>query len=171
MSQAFVLVVHENATVLELLQSALHAHGYECSTASTGRAALDALDRRQPDTVVLSIDLPSGDGIDLCRRIRVRTRTPVIAISENDSETRKVAALDAGADDYLTTPVSIPEVLARLRVALRHRRELALGARDSVIHVGALRLDPDGHAAMLGARVLTLTPKGAALLRSAGVTA
>jgi two-component system KDP operon response regulator KdpE len=164
MRQAFVLVVHENAAVLELLRSALDAHGFECSTASNGRAALAALDRGRPDTVMLSIDLPSGDGIDLCKRIRVRNRTPVIAISESDDETRKVAALDAGADDYLTMPLSMPEVLARIRVALRHRRELALGPSDSVIQFGALRIDPGGHAAMVGTRVLTLTPKEFRLL-------
>jgi two-component system KDP operon response regulator KdpE len=113
---------------------------------------------------MLSIDLPSGDGIDLCRRIRARTRTPVIAISGTDSETRKIAALDAGADDFLTFPLSIPEVIARLRVALRHRRELALGPSNSVIQVGVLRVDPDGHAAMVGTRVLTLTPKEFQLL-------
>ncbi|MGZ4763175.1 MAG: response regulator transcription factor, partial [Ilumatobacteraceae bacterium] len=164
MSQAFVLVVHENATVLELLRSELQAHGYECRTASNGRAAIDALDGRQPDTVVMSIDLPSCDGIELCRRIRLRTRTPVLAMSQNGSESQKVAALDAGADDFFTMPLSMPEVFARLRVALRHRRELALGPSDGVIHIGALRLDPDGHAAMLGARVLTLTPKEFQLL-------
>jgi two-component system, OmpR family, KDP operon response regulator KdpE len=164
MSQAFVLVVHENGMVLELLGSSLRGHDYECSTASTGREALAAIDQRQPDTVVLSVDLPSGDGIDLCRRVRARTRTPVIAISESDDETRKVATLDAGADDYLTMPLSMPEVLARIRVALRHRRELALGPSDSVIQIGALRIDPDGHAAMVGTRVLTLTPKEFQLL-------
>jgi two-component system KDP operon response regulator KdpE len=164
MSQAFVLVVHENATVLDLLQSSLRAHDYECDTASTGREALAALDQRRPDTVMLSIDMPSGDGIDLCRRVRARTRTPVIAISESDDETRKVAALDAGADDYLTMPLSMPEVLARIRVALRHRRELTEGPGDSIVQLGALRIDPDGHAAMVGTRVLTLTPKEFQLL-------
>lgn len=163
MSQPFVLVVHDGAPMLEVLRTALQAERYECSTATDAQSAFEVIERRVPDTVLLSLDLPHG-GVDLCRRIRLRTRTPVIAISENHSDARKVSALDAGADDYLTIPFSMPEVLARLRVAIRHRRTLAVPVTDSVIELGPLRLDPAGHAAALGTRVLTLTPKEFQLL-------
>ena len=164
MSQPFVLVVHEDPRLLQLLGAALENAGYDCATATNGDSALAAIDRRVPDTVLLSLDLGDCKALDLCTRIRARTRTPIIALSENSSDSRKIAALDAGADDYVTVPFSLPEVLARLRVALRHRHELGKADGDSVIQVGAVRLDPDGHAAAIGNRVLALTPKEFELL-------
>jgi two-component system KDP operon response regulator KdpE len=164
MTPMLVLVVHENAATLDLVGAMLSNEGYECRMASNGRAALEVIDLRRPDTVLLSLDLPQGSGIELCRRIRRQTRTPVIAMSADHSETRKVNALDAGADDYLTVPFSAPELLARVRVALRHRGELASTVDDSVIRIGTLRLDPTAHAVAVDNRILPLTPKEFQLL-------
>jgi two-component system KDP operon response regulator KdpE len=164
MPGAHVLVVHESSAILDLVTAALAAEGHTSETASNAPSAFEVIDHRRPDAVLLSLDIAVGDAIDLCRRVRLRARAPVIAMSVGSDEARKVNALDAGADDYLTEPFSVPELLARLRVALRHRRELATTLDESVIHVGALRLDPDGHAAAVGSRILPLTPKEFQLL-------
>jgi len=164
MAATHVLVIHENTAIATRVVAALSDAQYTVDTAHDARAAFAAIDARRPDTVLLSLDLPGVDTIELCRRLRSRTRTPLIAISADRKPARTLAALDAGADDHLTAPLSMPELLARLRVALRHRRELASSVGEAVIHVGTLRLDPEGHAAAVGSRVLTLTPKEFRLL-------
>jgi two-component system KDP operon response regulator KdpE len=100
----------------------------------------------------------------VCQQLRRSYRSPIIVLSADGAEDRKVRALDLGADDYLTKPFSLPELLARVRVALRHRRALALVGGGDVVEVGALRIDPDAHSATVGDQPLELRPKEFALL-------
>jgi two-component system KDP operon response regulator KdpE len=159
-----VLVVDDDPALLRVLEAGFDARGYVVETATTGTAALDRASLQQPDIVILDLGLPDIDGVDVCRRLRRWIRTPIIVLSADGSEERKVAALDEGADDYLTKPFSMPELLARVRVALRHRRALSAVVDHAVVEIGGLRLDPGTHVATVEGRQLDLTPKEFALL-------
>ncbi len=164
MNSQFVLVVHEDPRLLDGIRAALSGDGIECQTVSTVAAAFDAIELRAPDTVILGLDQFGDRGIEICRRIRTQTRTPVVAVSAVHSQPFKVRALDEGADDFIDAPFSMAELTARVRVALRHRREMSMPVDDSVLVIGDLRIDPSGHAAAIGQRVLALTPKEFQLL-------
>ena len=131
---ATVLIVEDDPAISLALMSSLRAAGYVAATAGTAREAIEMAADRRPDVLVLDLLLPDGHGIDVCRRIREWTRTPIIVVSAVDADDEKVRALDAGADDYVTKPFSIGELLARLRAALRRGvpdqidRPLAFGA-------------------------------------------
>jgi two-component system KDP operon response regulator KdpE len=159
-----VLVVEDEPGMLWVLNTALQARGYQVTTAATGRAALDAASTQEPDIVVLDLGLPDIDGIEVCRRLRRWLRSPVIVLTADGSEDRKVEVLDAGADDYITKPFSMPELLARVRVAARHRKALAGLIDDDTIEVGSLRLDVAAHEAWLDGQRIDLAPKQFALL-------
>ncbi len=116
---ASVLVVEDDPAIALALMSSLRAAGYAAATARTAREALEMAADRRPDVLVLDLLLPDGHGVDVCLRIREWTRTPIIVVSAVDAEDEKVRALDAGADDYVTKPFSVGELLARLRAALR----------------------------------------------------
>ena len=147
-----------------VVESALSKRGYQVTTAPSGQAALDHAAQEEPDLIVLDLGLPDVDGIDVCRRLRTWSLTPIIVLSADGDEDRKVTALDEGADDYVTKPFSMPELLARLRVAERHR-DLASGQLGSTsLVVGALQIDTVGHRAVLADHELTLTRKEFALL-------
>lgn len=164
MSSQFVLVVHEDSNLRDGIRVAMSDDGIECRTVSTVAAAFEAIQRRAPDTVILGLDQFGDRGIEICRRIRTQTRTPLVAVSTVHSQQFKVRALDEGADDFIEAPFSMPELMARVRVALRHRREMSMPADETVIVIGDLRIDPSGHAAAIGQRVLALTPKEFQLL-------
>lgn len=115
-----ILVVEDDAPIRTFLETTLVAHGYRCSEASTAREALLLMTTQPPDVVLLDLGLPDGDGLDLARRIRSWSAVPIIVISARGREHDKVEALDSGADDYLTKPFGVPELLARIRVSLRH---------------------------------------------------
>jgi len=132
--------------------------------AATAREALDLAAVDEPDVTLLDLRLPDLDGIDACRHLRRSTRHPIIVLTADGAEDRKVEALDAGADDYVTKPFSLPELLARVRVALRHRAYLSSVLDNDAIEVGALTIDVDAHVALLGGQQLDLTPKEFALL-------
>jgi len=142
-----VLVVDDEPAMLRALSSGLEARGYRVATAASGRDALDRASLELPDVVVLDLGLPDMDGIDVCRRLRRWMTSPIIVLTADGSEDRKITALDEGADDYVTKPFSMPELLARLRVALRHRRALAALIDDDRIEVGSLRIDVAAHEA------------------------
>ena len=150
--------------MLRVLNTALRARGYRVTTAATGRAALDSASTQEPDIVVLDLGLPDIDGIEVCHHLRRWLRSPVIVLTADGSEDRKVEALDAGADDYVTKPFSMPELLARVRVAARHRKALAGLIDDDTIEVGSLRLDVAAHDAWLDGVHVDLTPRQFALL-------
>jgi two-component system KDP operon response regulator KdpE len=153
-----VLVVDDERSILRAVGAGLEARGYDVRSASTGQQALDALATDPPDVVILDLGLPDLDGVDVCRRARAWTSVPIIVLSAAGSDERKVAALDAGADDYVTKPFSMPELLARVRVALRH------GARGQDVEpatlvVGDVLVDLANHAVTVDGRAVSLTPK------------
>ncbi len=115
-----VLVVDDERAIRRFLQVSLTAHGHTVFEATSGREALEAVVADRPDIIILDLGLPDIEGIEVTRRLREWTQTPIIILSVREHETDKIAALDAGADDYLTKPFSVGELLARLRVALRH---------------------------------------------------
>ncbi len=152
-----VLLVEDDPAVSEVVATALSARGYDVVVARDATTALDSVASREPDVVLLDLGLPDLDGIEVCRRIRRWFPNPVIVLSADGAEDRKVDALDVGADDYVTKPFSMPELLARLRVALRHRRLLAAVVDSTELHVGDLAIDTGAREVVVGGRPLELT--------------
>ena len=161
MSGARVLVVDDEQQILRALRTSLRGAGYEVETADTAQGALAAAAMRPPEAVILDLVLPDGSGIDVCRELRTWSTAPVIVLSAVGEEREKVAALDAGADDYVTKPVGIDELLARLRAALRR---IAPGA-EPVIEIGELVVDLEKRAVSVAGKPVHLTPHQFELLR------
>ena len=153
-----VVVVEDDPQLRRFLRAALGAHGYrllEAGTLSEGRLLIAS---HAPDLVLLDLGLPDGDGLELTRELREYTTVPILVISARGQERDKVAALDAGADDHLTKPFGVLELLARMRVALRHARQ-ARGAEDSpLITVGPLAVDRARREVRRAGELLHLTP-------------
>jgi two-component system KDP operon response regulator KdpE len=147
--EPLVLVVEDEPQVMRFLRATLPAHGYRVLEAATGAQALVEAQTRQPDVVLLDLGLPDVDGLEVTRRIREWSRVPIVVVSARGQERDKVQALDAGADDYLTKPFGTDELLARMRVALRHAARVAGGDGEAVFEVGDLRVD-------LGSRLVHL---------------
>jgi two-component system KDP operon response regulator KdpE len=154
-----VLVVDDEPAILRAVGTALRARGYDVETAATGQAAIDTTALRAPDVVVLDLGLPDIDGIEVCRRIRAWSSVPIVVLSAEGAEDRKVSALDEGADDYVTKPFSMPELLARIRVALRHRAAGPPPVDETVLEVGDLRVDLARREVSVGGRRVELTRK------------
>jgi two-component system KDP operon response regulator KdpE len=161
-----VLVVDDEPAILRALSAALKARGYDVVTATTGQQGIDRCATEDPAAVILDLGLPDIDGIDVCRRIRQWSDVPIVVLTAEGADDRKVTALDDGADDYVTKPYSTPELLARLRVALRHRPVAppAERAGDAVLTVGDLVVDVAHHEVRVGGRPVALTPKEFAFL-------
>ena len=153
-----VLIVEDDPQLRRFLRTALDAQGYRLVEAETVREALVAATTHNPELILLDIGLPDGDGIDLTRRIREWSRVPVIVISARGREDDKVAALDAGADDYLTKPFGVNELLARIRVSLRHAVAAGASADAPVLEVGPLRLDFARREVTIAGAAVHLTP-------------
>jgi two-component system, OmpR family, KDP operon response regulator KdpE len=139
-SGARVLVVDDDPQILRALRTNLAARGYQVQTAPDGEGALDAFARQRPDLIVLDLGLPGMDGLEVIRRVREQTQTPIVVLSAREAEPDKVRALDLGADDYLTKPFGVQELLARVRVALRHASHSAASA-GPLFETGELRVD------------------------------
>jgi two-component system KDP operon response regulator KdpE len=163
---ARVLVVDDEPAILRALRAGLVARGHEVLLATTGQGAIDAAALEAPDVVVLDLGLADIDGVDVCRRIREWSTVPIVVLSAEGSDARKVLALDEGADDYVTKPFSMAELLARVRVALRHRAPVggASPVDDAVLDVGDVRLDLARHEVSVAGRPVDLTPKEFAFL-------
>ena len=154
-----ILVVEDEAALRRFLRAALTSHGFRLEEAETGAAALRSLTTHPPDLVILDLGLPDVDGIALTRDIRGWSAVPIVVVSARGREDDKVAALDAGADDYVTKPFGVAELLARIRVALRHARSAAaLEADDAPLVVGPIRIDPERHRVTVAEREVRLTP-------------
>jgi two-component system KDP operon response regulator KdpE len=135
-----ILIVEDDAALARALDSSIRAAGYRTEVAGTAAAAIESAARERPDAVVLDLMLPDGHGLEVCRRLRDWTRTPVIVVSAVDAEEDMVEALDAGADDYVTKPFATGELLARVRAALR-RAAPGPGRDAGVVRFGAVEMD------------------------------
>jgi two-component system KDP operon response regulator KdpE len=161
MSGARILAVDDEPQILRALQTSLQGAGYAVAVAATAAEALSAAAMRPPDAVILDLVLPDGSGTDVCRELRRWTDVPVLVLSAVGDEAEKVRALDAGADDYVTKPFGIDEVLARLRALLRR----AAPPSGPVVEVGDLVVDVDKRLVKLRGEPVALTPTEFELLR------
>src|SRR6266536_6687620 len=160
---ARVLVVDDEPAILRAVQTNLARHDFRVETAETGRGAQDAHVRFRPDVLLLDLGLPDMDGLDVIREIRSHASTPIVVLSVRGAERDKVEALDLGADDYLTKPFGVDELLARVRVALRHAAKPAQGAQ-AVFRSGELLVDLEHRRVSVGDRDVHLTPTEYSLL-------
>jgi two-component system KDP operon response regulator KdpE len=158
-----ILAVDDEPHVLEALSTILTGRGYRVRTARNGRLALDAIAAERPDVVLLDLAMPGMDGVELCRRVRASSRVPILVLSAMTDEPDKVRALDAGADDYVTKPFGVEELLARLRAALRraiaHREDVA------VIVMHGIEVDQIRRRVVVDGTEVHLTPTQYELLR------
>ena len=157
-----ILIVDDEPAILATMAPMLRSRGYEVTTAMSGAAALEAVERTNPDLMILDLGLPDLSGVEVCRLVRDGRATPIIVVSARGAEVEKVAALDAGADDYVTKPFGTEELLARIRVAVR--RTEAVPALGGTLVRGDLTIDRDSHRVTRGDEEVRLTPKELELL-------
>ena len=158
MNKPFILVVEDDAPVRNLITTTLKTHDYKFITARNGNNAIMEASSHNPDIVLLDLGLPDMDGVEVIERIRTWSDMPIIVISARSEDKDKIDALDAGADDYLTKPFSVEELLARLRVTQRRLAANRNEGASSVFINGALRIDYAAGCAYLGEEELHLTP-------------
>ncbi|MGA2176024.1 MAG: response regulator [Verrucomicrobiota bacterium] len=157
-----VLIIDDEVQIRRLLRVALEGNGYRVFEAATGQEGLVEAAQRRPDAVVLDLGLPDMDGVAVLRRLREWSQAPVLVLSVREGEDDKVAALDHGADDFVTKPFSTAELLARLRVARRHALPIA---DNAVFHSGRLEVDLSSRQVRVEGREVKMTPTEYALLR------
>jgi two-component system KDP operon response regulator KdpE len=157
-----ILVVDDEPSILAAVVPLLRARNYEVYTATSGQTALDAVDHHTPQLVILDLGLPDMDGAEVCRRIREGRTTPIIVLSARNAEADKVAALDAGADDYVTKPFGPEELLARMRAALRRAEPGTMTAGR--VERGDIQIDVDQRRVTRLGEEVRLTPKEFELL-------
>jgi len=160
-----LLLVEDDEPTRRALASNLAAHGYRVREATSGAEALEAWEQRRPDLVLLDLGLPDTDGIAIVRTVRAEASTPILILSARDQERDKVAALDAGADDYLTKPFGLDELHARLRAAMR-RALGPVGQVEGQVTVGPLVLDAMRRRVTVDGREVRLTPREYELLKA-----
>ncbi len=154
-----VLLVDDDPVLLETLRYRLNQEGFEIVTAGDGEAGLEAARTEKPDLVVLDLMLPQLDGFDVCRILRRESNIPILMLTARESETDKVVGLELGADDYLTKPFSVRELIARLRALLRRSGPAEAPVKASVISLGGIEVDTARREARCRGRMLTLKPK------------
>lgn len=152
---ARVLVIDDETQIRRMLRLALAAHGYDIAEAPTGQEGLNQVAMFRPDLIILDLGLPDLDGLEVLRRLREWSQVPIIILSVREQENDKVKALDEGADDYLTKPFSMGELLARMRVALRH---VAKSEDEPVLTFGDLTVDLAHRMVTVGEQEMRLTP-------------
>ncbi len=154
---AHILVVDDEPQITRVLRTSLSAQGYDIRIANSGEMALEIMKDWQPSLIITDLSMPSVDGVQLCRTVRAASSVPIIVLSVRDKEQQKVEALDAGADDYVTKPFGMNELLARVRANLRR---VPVGAQeDPIIDVGDFRIDTSAHKITVLHREVRLTPK------------
>ena len=158
MNKPLILVVEDDGTVRNLITTTLKSNEYRHLTAADGESAIAAASTQQPDIVLLDLGLPDMDGVEVIKRIRSWSQMPIIVISARSEDADKIAALDAGADDYLTKPFSVAELLARLRVTQRRLATLDSKFGEAVFRNGSLTIDYGAGCAYLDGSPLKLTP-------------
>lgn len=159
-SQARILVVDDETQITRVLRTGLKTHGYDVRVAADGISALETFDDWQPDLVVTDLSMPNLDGLELCRRLRLISELPIIVLSVRGQEKMKVEALDAGADDYVTKPFGMDELLARIRVQMRRvRANPKREASSPILEVGDFRIDFETRTVLVKGAEVHLTPK------------
>ncbi|MBZ5598701.1 MAG: response regulator transcription factor [Acidobacteriia bacterium] len=153
-----MLVVDDETQITRVLRTSLSSQGYDIRVANDGETALEIMKDWTPDLVITDLSMPNMDGLELCRRLRPKAKFPIIVLSVRGEERTKVQALDAGADDYVTKPFSIEELLARVRANLRRAPAVA-GEQPTLIEAGDFRIDLAAHKVMVRGREVHLTPK------------
>lgn len=156
-SKGNILVVDDEPQITRVLKTTLSSQGYGVRSAGDGQQALDEMKSWPPDLIITDLRMPTMDGLELCRRVRRDSRIPIIVLSVKGEEPIKVEALDAGADDYITKPFSVNELLARVRAALR--RATNGDAQPEIIEVGDFRIDIPARSVSVKGRDVRLTPK------------
>lgn len=164
-SGARILVVDDEVEIVRALQRSLVAHGFEVFTANSGEEALDKIILHRPDLMLLDLGLPSMSGLEVCKQVRASSNLPIIVLSVKDAERDKVLALDLGADDYVSKPFGIDEVLARVRVALRHSAQAQAGTEPLFV-AGPLKVDFAQRQVMVNGQEIKLTPTEYDLLKA-----
>ena len=158
MNKPLILVVEDDGTVRNLITTTLKSNDYRYLTAADAQSAIAVASTQGPDIVLLDLGLPDMDGVEVIGRIRSWSQMPIIVISARSEDADKIAALDAGADDYLTKPFSVAELLARLRVTQRRLAALEGKTGESVFHNGSLTIDYGAGCAYMDGAALKLTP-------------
>ena len=160
-----ILIVDDESQIARVLRTGLKTHGYEVRVAADGDSALETFSDWHPDLVVTDLAMPNMDGLDLCRRLREISQLPIIVLSVRGEEKIKVEALDAGADDYVTKPFGMDELLARVRAQLRRATTSPITeASPTVLEVGDFRIDHDARRVFVREMEVHLTPKEYELL-------
>lgn len=158
MSNATIIVVEDEAQIRRFLRTMLCAEGYQVFEAENGKQGLNEAAMRKPDLIILDLGLPDMDGVDVVKGIRAWSSVPIIILSARAQESDKISALDAGADDYLVKPFGAGELLARIRVALRHVSSTAGGEDEGVFLVGELQVDMIHRKVTVSGAEVHLTP-------------
>ena len=157
-----ILVVDDEPQITRVLRTSLSAQGYDIRVANSGEMALEIMKDWSPNLIITDLTMPSIDGVELCRRVRAVSQVPIVVLSVRDQERQKVEALDAGADDYVTKPFGMNELLARVRANLR--RVPAEQETETLIEIGDFRIDMAAHKVTVSGRDVRLTPKEFELL-------
>lgn len=153
-----ILIVEDDAQIRNFIAYSLKQEGFPCLTAGTAQCALSILVTNQVDLMLLDLGLPDFDGMEVIQKVREWSEVPIIVVSARDQDNEKAAALDCGADDYLTKPFSATELMARIRVALRHSYKNACSKAQTVYSVGGLSIDLERHLVHLDGVELHVTP-------------
>jgi two-component system, OmpR family, response regulator RegX3 len=159
-----ILMVEDEESITVPLAEALEREGFDTRVSGTVREALEPTERALPDLVLLDVMLPDGSGYDVCRRLRERSRVPIIMLTARGEETDRIVGLELGADDYVVKPFSAREVAARIRAVLRRADAEGSAGRDGPLEVGPVQLDPDRRSASVEGQQLELTRKEFELL-------
>jgi two-component system KDP operon response regulator KdpE len=158
--EPLILIVDDEKSIRSFLQVSLETQGYKCIDADNGANALMLAVSHNPDILILDLGLPDMDGVDVIKKLNKISQIPIIVISARGHDREKIEALDAGADDYLTKPFSVPELLARIRVILRHKmnENNQLETNSTIFHIKDLTIDTDKHRVWLNEEEVRLTP-------------
>ena len=152
-----ILVVDDEPQITRVLRTSLSAQGYDIRVANSGEMALEIMKDWSPNMIITDLSMPAMDGVELCRRVRAFSQVPILVLSVRDKERQKVEALDAGADDYVTKPFGMNELMARVRANLR--RTPTESQADAIIEIGDFRIDTEAHKVTVLKREVRLTPK------------
>lgn len=153
-----ILIVEDDAQIRNFIFYALKQEGFSCITANTAQSGLAAIVAQKADLVLLDLGLPDMDGMDVIKKVREWSEVPIIVVSARDQDREKAAALDEGADDYLTKPFSVTELMARIRVAIRHMHKTGAAKVQSVFSVGGLSIDLEKRLVYLNGTQIHVTP-------------